>query len=138
MTISFSCGQRSGIHDDKKEENINAPATQSESKQTDVSYNDKGGKLFKQNCAACHSANTDKVFGGPGLSGVSYRVPSEKWFIDYTINNEKLFLSGDPYSAKLRDMYKDNRMTVFEGILTEQDVKEIYKFLSSQPPQVVP
>ena len=139
LTIFFSCGQRTGIHNDEKDDNVNTSPTQTENKQIDISYNDKGGKLFKQNCAACHSANTDKVFGGPGLLGVRDRLPSEKWFIDYTINCGKVFSSGDAYSAKLRDEYKDNRMTVFEGILTEEDAKEIYKFLTdSQPTITVP
>lgn len=103
-----------------------------EEKKIDVSYNGNGGKLFKQNCAVCHSASTDQIFVGPSLKGMPDRLPNPPldWFMKYTINNEKVFLAGDSYAVKLRDKYKDSRMPVFEGILSEKDVTEIYEFLT--------
>lgn len=136
LTILLSCGPRSGIHSDEKADDGNFCGNANETKQIDVSYNDKGGKLFKQNCAVCHSATTDQIFTGPGLKGIKDRLPqpSDEWFIKYTLNNEKVFLSGDAYAAKLKAEYKDHPMTVFEGVLTEQDVREIYNFLTNAVP----
>ncbi|MES2679523.1 MAG: cytochrome c [Bacteroidota bacterium] len=137
LALLFSCGPRSGVHEDKPDDG-NFCGTQSESKRIDVSYWDKGNKLFKQNCAVCHSAFDDKDFNGPSLKGIRDRLPhpSENYFIKYCINNEKVFLSGDPYAAKLRSEYKDQRMTVFEGILTEQDIREIYNYVTDAKPFV--
>lgn len=89
----------------------------------------KGAKLFKQNCAVCHSAHTDQNFTGPGLKGIFDRVPSEEWFIRYTLNCEKVLHSGDSYAKKLHKQSNGAQMTIFEGALTESDVREIISFL---------
>lgn len=141
LTFLFSCGPRSGIHNDEKTDDGNFCGNANETNQIDVSYNDKGGKLFKQNCAVCHAAASDQILIGPGLKGFKDRLPNppDEWFIKYTLNNEKVFLSGDAYAAKLKSEYKDKPMTIFEGVLTEQDVREIYNFLTNAiPVQTVP
>ena len=38
-----------------------------------------GEKLFKQNCAVCHTSHTDQKLTGPGLAGVFDRVPKGDW-----------------------------------------------------------
>lgn len=141
LTTLISCGPRSGIHNDEKTDDGNFCGNANETKQIDVSYNDKGAKLYKQNCAVCHGPAHDLIDAAPDLKGIKDRLPNpaDEWFIKYTLNNEKVFLSGDAYANKLKSEYKDRPMTVFEGVLTEQDVREIYNFLTNTiPVQTVP
>lgn len=89
-----------------------------------------GEKLFKQNCAVCHSLDNSKLTG-PGMGGVFERVPKGDWLTKYIINNEKLLKSGDPYANKI---YKENgkvAMTVFEGQLSEKDVQAIIDYIKN-------
>lgn len=97
---------------------------------------DKGAKLFKQNCAVCHASHTDQRLTGPGLKGVFDRVPkpADEWLIKWILNNEKLIKSGDPYAIKIYNENNKAAMTVFEGQLSENDVKDILAFLKAPPP----
>jgi mono/diheme cytochrome c family protein len=95
-----------------------------------------GAKLFKQNCAVCHSSHTDQRLTGPGLKGIFDRVPkpADEWLTKWILNNEKLIKAGDPYAVKIYNENGKAAMTVFEGVLSEQDVKAILDFLKSPPP----
>ncbi len=95
-----------------------------------------GEKLFKQNCAVCHSAHTDQMSTGPGLKGVFDRVPKGDWITKWIINNEKLIKSGDAYATKIYAQYGKAAMTVFEGQLNEKDVEAILNYIKT-PPVVV-
>ena len=141
MTLATSCGPRSGVQNDN-EQTDNSSQTDNEKtseKVIDVWYDEADGRLFKKNCAVCHSL-TDQIIVGPGLAGVKDRLPqpAEDWFIKYTLNSDKVFKSGDPYAAKLKDEYKGNPMTAFEGVLTEQEIKRIYKVVTFSTSQAVP
>ena len=128
-TLMFSCGARSGVNEDKGEPEVWCGTKSAESELGVVGAS--GSKLFKQNCAACHSV-TDQKFTAVGLGGIVYRLPSppEEYFVKFTLNNEKLYNSGDSYARKLRE---DNisPMPIFDSILTEQDVRLIYQYLTS-------
>ena len=128
-TLMFSCGPRSGISEDKEEAEAwcGTKSTESEIGVEKAS----GSKLFKQNCAVCHSV-TDQKFTAVGLGGVADRLPkpAEEYFIKYTLNNEKLYFSGDSYARKLKKRNM-SPMPVFDSILTEQDARLIYRFLTS-------
>ncbi len=97
---------------------------------------DNGAKLFKQNCAVCHASHTDQKLTGPGLKGVFDRVPkpADEWLIKWILNNEKLIKSGDAYANKIYNDFNKAAMTVFEGQLSENDVKDILAFLKAPPP----
>ncbi len=97
---------------------------------------DNGAKLFKQNCAVCHTSHTDQKLIGPGLSGIFDRVPkpADEWLIKWTLNSEKLIKSGDVYASKIYNEYNKAAMTVFEGQISENDVKDILAFLKAPPP----
>ncbi|MCX8142767.1 MAG: c-type cytochrome [Bacteroidia bacterium] len=97
---------------------------------------DNGAKLFKQNCAVCHASHTDQKLTGPGLKGIFDRVPkpADEWLIKWILNNEKLIKSGDAYANKIYNENNKAAMTVFEGQLTENDVKDILAFLKAPPP----
>jgi hypothetical protein len=88
-----------------------------------------GEKLFKQNCAACHTT-TDQKLTGPGLKGMTKRVPGGmEYLIPYILNNETFIKSGDPYANKLYADYGKAAMTVFEGHLDVIDVLAIIDYV---------
>ncbi len=93
-----------------------------------------GARLFRKNCSTCHTTDSRKLTG-PGLAGMMTRVPGEKWLTEYILNNQKLIKSGDVYANKIYNENGKAVMTVFEGILTEKDVKAIINYVNS-PGQV--
>src|SRR5436190_21627929 len=72
-----------------------------------------GAKLFKQNCAVCHASHTDQKLTGPGLKGVSDRVPPGDWMHKWILNTEKMIKSGDAYANKIYNANNKASMTVF-------------------------
>jgi cytochrome c2 len=97
---------------------------------TSISSGLDGKGLFKQNCSVCHSM-TDEKFTGPGLAGIESRVPGGNWLFEYIKNNEKLIKAGDPYANKIYKEYGNAAMTVFEGTLSDDDIRAIIEYLSS-------
>lgn len=95
-----------------------------------------GAKLFKQNCAVCHSSHTDQKLTGPGLKGVFDRVPPGGWMHEWILNSEKKIKSGDAYANKIYNENNKASMTVFEGTLNDKDVDAIMAFIKA--PLVVP
>jgi cytochrome c2 len=97
----------------------------------------KGHELFKHNCAVCHSMSTSYLVG-PGLQGVIKRVPnpSDEWLLKYIKNNEAVLKSGDAYANKLLSDNGNKSMTVFEGILSDDQIKDIIAFLANPPIEV--
>jgi mono/diheme cytochrome c family protein len=93
-----------------------------------------GEKLFKQNCAVCHSSHTDQMLTGPGLKGVFDRVPKGDWITKWIINNEKMIKSGDAYANQIYTKYGKAAMTVFEGQIDEKGVASIVAFLKGPDP----
>lgn len=93
-----------------------------------------GAKIFKQNCAVCHSSHTDQKLTGPGLLGVFDRAPKGDWLNKWILNNEKLIKSGDAYANKIYNENGKAAMTVFEGQLTDKDVDAVLAFLKAPAP----
>ena len=77
-----------------------------------------GAKIFKQNCAVCHSL-TDQKLTGPGLLGVADRItskPVEEWMAKWIKNNNKVIASGDAYaSLKHGKSFSHTRHTIRGG-----------------------
>ena len=92
-----------------------------------------GEKLFKQNCAVCHSLGKNKITG-PGLEGVANRVPqpADEWLAKWIKNNNAVTASGDAYAKKLMDEYKGAQMTVFTD-LSDADIKAIIAYVKAPP-----
>lgn len=88
----------------------------------------RGSKIFKQNCAFCHSMSAHVIIG-PGLNGIMNRVPNEDWLKNYILNNEKMVNMKDAYALKLRREFPDTRMTVFEGTLDEKELSDLIWYL---------
>jgi mono/diheme cytochrome c family protein len=93
-----------------------------------------GGKLFKANCAVCHSLGSNKITG-PGLQGVTDRVPSpyQDWMLKWIKNNAALRKSGDAYANKVFADNNGTAMTVFEGALTDDQIKNIIAYIANPP-----
>ncbi len=97
-------------------------------------FGQDGAKLFKQNCATCHSSHTDTKGTGPGLKGIFDRAPKGDWLKNWIINNEKVIKSGDAYANKIFNENGKAAMTVFEGQLTDKDVDAILGFIKGPAP----
>lgn len=92
-----------------------------------------GAKIFKQNCAVCHTL-TDQKLTGPGLAGIFDRAPKGDWLHKWIMNNEKLIKSGDAYANKIYNENGKAAMTVFEGQLTDADVDALLAYIKNPPP----
>lgn len=92
-----------------------------------------GAKLFKANCAVCHTL-TDQKLTGPGLAGVFDRVPKGDWMHKWILNSDKVTASGDAYAKKIKGENGNAAMTVFEGTLSDKDVDAIIAFIKTPPP----
>ena len=94
----------------------------------------EGGKLFKANCAVCHSLGTNKVTG-PGLQGVTDRVPApyQDWMLKWIKNNAAFRKSGDAYANKVFADNNGTSMTVFDGTLTDDQIKNIIAYVANPP-----
>ena len=95
-----------------------------------------GAKLFKQNCAVCHSLGTNKLTG-PGLEGVASRVPGDVWLMKWIKNNQALIKSGDAYATKILGENGGAQMTVFAD-LKDEELKAIVTYIKSPPKEVAP
>ena len=92
-----------------------------------------GEKLFKQNCAVCHSMGSNKITG-PGLEGVLTRVPSKEWMHKWIKNNDALIKSGDAYAVKI-STFDASAMTVF-STMPDEDIDAIIKYIETYKPPV--
>ena len=97
-----------------------------------------GAKIFKQNCAVCHSL-TDQKLTGPGLLGVADRVPKpvDEWLAKWIKNNKKVIASGDAYAKALLAANDNKEMTTFE-FLSDDDIKAVIACCSSPAPEPPP
>ncbi len=92
-----------------------------------------GEKIFKQNCAVCHSLGSNKITG-PGLEGLFTRVPGGDWLHNWIKNNEKLIKSGDAYAVKI-SAFDASAMTVFESTLSDEDIDGVIKYIKEYKPK---
>ena len=93
-----------------------------------------GAKIFKQNCAVCHTL-TDQKLTGPGLAGVADRCPkpADQWLFKWIQNNNNLISSGDAYAKKLvADNGGVDAMSEFE-FLSEAEIKALVAYIMAPP-----
>jgi mono/diheme cytochrome c family protein len=91
---------------------------------------DPGKKIFKQNCAACHSLGSNKITG-PGLANIMTRVPSGEWLHSWIKNNKSLISAGDAYANEVYNQNKKADMTVFAGTLSDDDIKMVVDYIKN-------
>ena len=90
-----------------------------------------GEKIFKQNCAVCHSLGKNKITG-PGLEGVASRTPGDAWLMKWIKNNNAVLKSGDAYANKILGESGGAQMTVFNDF-TDDDLKAVIAFIKNPP-----
>ena len=92
-----------------------------------------GAKLFKANCTTCHTM-TDQKLTGPGLKDVFSRIPKDpEWLKKWITNSSAMIKSGDPYAVKIFNENTKSAMTVFDGILSAEDIDAIIGYLKNPP-----
>ncbi|MGQ0827411.1 MAG: cytochrome c3 family protein [Bacteroidota bacterium] len=89
-----------------------------------------GEKIFKQNCAVCHSLGSNKITG-PGLAGIMGRVPSEEWLHKWIKNNEALIKSGDAHAIKTSQI-DASAMSTFT-FLSDEEIKATIEYIKNPP-----
>ena len=102
---------------------LEPPST--EERETEIS----GDRIFRQNCAVCHSLGSNKITG-PGLQNVVARVPGGDWLFRFIKNNEKLIKSGDPYAVKISS-FDASQMTVFENTLSDEEIMRLIEYIKN-------
>ncbi len=91
-----------------------------------------GKTVFKQNCAVCHTL-TEQRTTGPGLAGIKDRAPGGDWLFNWVKNAEKMIKSGDPEANKIFKEYAPSVMTVFEGTLSDDEIKAVVEYIKNPP-----
>lgn len=91
----------------------------------------KGYTLFENNCTSCHKIGG--VLIGPDLTGVTKKYDAE-WLQKWIINNKTLIESGDKRAIEASKINPEAEMNVFEGLLSNQDVKDILTWLENPIP----
>lgn len=89
----------------------------------DVTMVEKGEKLFKSKCIACHKTSTSRLIG-PGLGGITKRRTPE-WIMNMTIVPQKM-IKADPLARELYQAYKSPMLNL--GI-KEKESREILEYL---------
>ena len=90
-----------------------------------------GQALFTKNCQLCHELTTAKLVG-PGLLGVSGRVPDSTWLMSWIKNPAGMLESGDVYATQLVKAYTPVIMPGF-STLKEIELKAIIAYIDSYP-----
>ena len=88
-----------------------------------------GQTLFNNNCASCHSVG-DEVVVGPGMKGVTARVPSREWLYKWIRNSSAVIASGDAYANQIFNKYNKLQMQSFPD-LTNGDIDNILAYVES-------
>lgn len=86
-----------------------------------------GEKIFKQNCAACHSVGKGKLVG-PDLKGVNTRR-SEAWLLKFIKSSQTMVKSGDKDAVAVFN--ENNRIPMPDQNLTTQQMKDVLAYLKS-------
>ena len=117
---------------------VNGIAQEAENGETAAAAEEAGGgdelvlqgqKLFKANCAACHSVGEDKLVG-PGLKGINEKR-EEAWLIKWITNSGELIASGDPDAQAIFDEY--NNVPMPPQPVSEDEIKAILAYVKNPP-----
>lgn len=93
-----------------------------------------GNKIFKQNCAVCHSMSSN-VISGPGLENIQYRIPGGDWLHNYIANADSLYKIKDPYTLKLRQAFpkEGDRKPPFGKMLSYYEIEAVIEYIQARP-----
>jgi cytochrome c2 len=98
---------------------------------TNINAAADGEKIFKQNCAVCHSLGTNRITG-PGLAGIATRAPGGDWLHKWIKNNDKLVKSGDPYAIEI-SKFHPSQMNIFESVLSDEEIDAVVEYIKNPP-----
>jgi mono/diheme cytochrome c family protein len=87
---------------------------------------ERGKKIFKANCTACH--RLDKKLIGPPLYKIG-DLRSLEWLKLWIKDNNALRASGDKDAIAIFEQYKGMPMTPFPQ-LSDQDIEDVVKYLN--------
>jgi len=90
------------------------------------SYSQDGKKVFKANCAACHSVGANKLVG-PGLEGINDRYSAE-WLASWTKNSADLIASGDADAIAVFEA--NNKIPMPPQNLTDEEMVAVYSYIA--------
>jgi mono/diheme cytochrome c family protein len=94
--------------------------------QTEVTNGLDGQKIFKANCAACHSVGANKVVG-PGLQGVNDKY-SKEWLVSWTKNSADLIASGD--ADAIAAFEAGNKIPMPPQNLSDEEIQALYAYVA--------
>ena len=93
-----------------------------------------GEKLFKANCAACHTI-TDKKLVGPGLQGINDKREKE-WLHKWIKNSQELIASGD---ADAIAVFEENGKVVMPPQpLSDAEIDAVLDYIANPPADQAP
>jgi cytochrome c oxidase cbb3-type subunit III len=87
-----------------------------------------GQKIFKDNCAMCHSLDSRVV--GPALGDVHDRR-DEKWIRSFISNSGQMIASGDETAKKLFEEYGKVAMPAYQNTLSEEQLTAVVGYLKT-------
>lgn len=88
--------------------------------------NQRGKKLFENNCASCHSINkTDNIIH---LESVEERVPSCELLYAFIRNSQQVIQSGNPYFIERYEEFGKIQMNNFPN-LTDDNIDDILEYI---------
>jgi mono/diheme cytochrome c family protein len=90
---------------------------------------EKGKLLFATHCQQCHELSDSKLVG-PGLLGVSGRVPDQAWLLKWIKRPSALLNSGDVYANQLVKVFAPVVMPGFP-MLKDTEVKALIDYIDS-------
>lgn len=91
------------------------------------SYSQDGKKLFKANCAACHSVGSNKVVG-PGLAGINEKREKE-WLHKWIKNSGELIASGDATAKEVFEEY--NKLPMPPQPVDDAQIDAILEYIAN-------
>ncbi len=94
-----------------------------------------GKTIFKQNCAVCHALTKPKNNRSRTKRSGNH-VPKGDWLFNWIKNNEKLIKSGDAYANKILKDNGNAAMTVFEGTISDDEIKAVEAYILNPPVEV--
>ncbi len=100
---------------------------------TDPAAISAGQQIFNSNCKACHRVKQKLI--GPALAGVTDRVPSIQWIVNFVHNSSAVIASGDEYAVNLFNEFNKTQMTAFPT-LKEEDIMNVLAYIQAEASKV--
>lgn len=88
-----------------------------------------GEKLFKTNCAACHTIGDNKLVG-PGLKGINEKRSIE-WLLKWIPNSAELIASGDADAKAIFEQF--NKVPMPAQTVNADEIKAILAYIKNPP-----